>query len=181
MTTHTCWVMLVLEWGNPLIFINTPWTMVAILSSAVSVCIRRFFTSDADSDSVASMVQIFFARLVFVSVTTRISNHRIHQANLASWKRSNDAMYHGVGCYSALRITRLNSGLTISSFLLFNVPVRWPWLSLYHTRLLFWLLQYCLHSNNDPAQLVKFKWLTLVRSRDSGFKIHLKFFNSWRC
>ncbi|KAJ7841858.1 hypothetical protein B0H13DRAFT_2365519 [Mycena leptocephala] len=45
-------VMLVLEWGNPLIFINTPWTMVAI---------------PIQCGIVASMVQIFFARLVFVS------------------------------------------------------------------------------------------------------------------
>ncbi|KAJ7810613.1 hypothetical protein B0H13DRAFT_2384524 [Mycena leptocephala] len=57
MTTHTCWVMLVLEWGNPLIFINTPWTMVAI---------------PIQCGIVASMVQIFFARRIWLLGKGRI-------------------------------------------------------------------------------------------------------------
>ncbi|KAF7332937.1 putative Transmembrane protein [Mycena venus] len=107
MTTHTCWVMLVLEWGNPLVFTRSPWSMVAIpIQYAI----------------VASMVQIFFARRIWL-------------------------LGKGLGKGPIIRyITVLIVTLSL---------VQWA-------SELALTVEYCLHSNNDPAQLVKFKWLTLL-------------------
>ncbi|KAJ7877195.1 hypothetical protein B0H13DRAFT_1893347 [Mycena leptocephala] len=102
MTTHTCWVMLVLEWGNPLIFINTPWTMVAIPIQCGIGCLRVGHHSNFEPSNPPG--EFGFLEKVESCDVSR--------------------------CW-------------LLHFLSFNVP-------------------YCLHSNNDPAQLVKFKWLTLL-------------------